>query len=303
MAATEHQRTDAVKRIEQGQAPAGPPLRGQRQQHQQRGKHDQQRSPHALAQPDGQRLVCALHRRRQDGFSAPQPPAHGTGQQHHAHLRPHTGPQQHGTGRQHHQRDPRPPHAQGARHAPHRLRHHSHRHDLQPMQRARIQHRSAAGQPQTQTSQQQRRGQREPQPRSQRAGQPGAQQAQRHTHLAAGRAGQKLAQGHQIGIAALGQPLAAQHKFGTEVAQVRHRATKRSQPQAQEYPEHLPGALVACFGGSGGHCRWTRSTHLQGSCHCTGTVLMSLSVQAVTVAVMRVPWPLRVLLTERTCSR
>src|SRR4029453_9602719 len=47
----------------------------------------------------------------------------------------------------------------------------------------------------------------------------------------AGGAGQKLAEGDQIGIGRLVEPAPAQHVLAAEVAQVRHRPTKRGEAQ------------------------------------------------------------------------
>jgi hypothetical protein len=95
------------------------------------------------------------------------------------------------------------------------------------------------------SQQQDDRGQSEGEPGGDAAPIAGAQLADGDADLARGRAGEKLAERHQVGIGRIVEPAAALDQFGTEIAQMRHRAAEAGEAQQQKDAKDLGDAVPA----------------------------------------------------------
>ncbi|MNM81383.1 hypothetical protein D3C81_933850 [compost metagenome] len=256
MAAAEDQRAGAVEGVEQAHGGIGAQLRQHRQTGQQQGERHQQQRAGTMADRQPERLMRAGQRRPQQQGARQR--RHG----HHRHLHPRSRQRQHRAAGGGHDGDAHRATAQRARHAPHRLRHHCHRDQLEPVQHPGCRGHAVVRDAQREQVHQQCRRQCETQPCGERTGVPRARQPQCNPGLAAGRAGQALAQRDHVGIGGLAQPLAAPHQFVAEERQVRDRTAERRQAEAQEHQEHgkRPVVAVGVFGraGQGGHVRGER---------------------------------------------
>ena len=99
--------------------------------------------------------------------------------------------------------------------------------------------RSTSARPDRERRQDHGRGQREAEPGRQAAELAGAVDADRDPDLARGRAGQQVRERHQLAELLLAEPAAAGDVLLAEVADVRHGAAERGQPEAERDAEHL----------------------------------------------------------------
>src|SRR5699024_8050650 len=72
----------------------------------------------------------------------------------------------------------------------------------------------------------------------------GAVHADREPDLAGCRSGKELAQGDEVGVLLILQPSAPLDRFGTEIPQMRDRATEGGDTELEEDPEYFPGGTA-----------------------------------------------------------
>ena len=230
MPAAEHQRSRPIERICQRQHRR--PFRHQRQADQQQGEDQQKPQPDA---PRPRKGLAARHSRTIPTQNQPRHRAQPDSTQ----LPPGAADQHHHENGDNGDNSAHPVRRQALRHAEHRLRHHGHGHQFQPMQHALRQRPVQRRRTQRKGHEQQRRWQGKACPGCQPAQRARPHRPQCEAHLARCRARQELAERHQIGIAGFADPAPPRHQLIAKIAQMRDGTAKARQAQLEEGPEHL----------------------------------------------------------------
>ncbi|KFC71405.1 hypothetical protein FF80_00599 [Devosia sp. LC5] len=238
MPAAKHQRSGAIKGIEQIEPLRARHIGQQRQPNQQHCKQHQHRRAKPFADAKRGRRM-----RRHHFAPTPRQPRQNA-QPNRRHL-PGRTRDQHGQSQSHHRNGRTlPVRRQAPRHAPHRLRHHGNRDDLEPMQHT-LRHRPfQRARPQGEQHQQDRRWQGKGRPGRQRTERSATPQPQRKADLARCRPRQELAQRYKIAIALLVDPAAAGNQFIAKIAEMGNRPAERGQTELQKCQKNFAGIAL-----------------------------------------------------------